>query len=294
MKWIFITGLILLAFGVFARWLLAQPGPKQLDIVSHFFPGDRNAKLVAAHQVYDMSQDLGLSIWAPKAQATAPLPVVIFFYGGSWQSGAKDEYGFVGRALASRGYITVLPDYRLYPAARFPDFLEDSAKAVAWAVDNIGDYGGDPQRIFLSGQSAGAYNAAMVALDRQWLGREGKSPELIKGVAALAGPYDFLPLRSDVTKQSFGHYHDPAMTQPVNFARPDAPVMWLAIGADDKEVGARNSQIMQQRILDAGGDAEYKEYPSMGHAQIVMALAKPFRFKAPVLDDMITFFERQA
>ncbi|MEL6875000.1 MAG: alpha/beta hydrolase [Pseudomonadota bacterium] len=285
-----VVGLIL---GGFVYWLLSQPGARQLDIVNNIIPGDGNARLLVSDHVYDEEQGLGLDIWAPKTEVAEKLPVVVFIYGGGWRSGSKDHYAFAGRALAHRGYLTVLADYRLFPKAKFPGFVEDSAKAVSWVHDNIARFGGDPETIFLSGQSAGAYNVMMLALDRQWLGRLGKRPDIIKGVAALAGPYDFYPFDSDSTKNSFGSYHKPDMTQPVNFVRPDAPPLWLSTGTTDTQVRPRNSRILRDRILEAGGDAEYVEYPDMGHLDIMMAVAKPFRYKGPVLEDMVAFFERR-
>ncbi|ASK88943.1 alpha/beta hydrolase [Sphingorhabdus sp. SMR4y] len=292
MKWLFTILALILVCGGFAWWFFAQPGPKQLDMVNNVMPGDSDARLLVQDQIYDENLGLALNIWAPKTVAQKPLPVVFFIYGGGWRAGAKDQYAFTGRALANRGYMVVLPDYRLFPDTRFPGFLEDSAKALAWVHDNIEPYGGDPERIFLSGQSAGAYNAIMLALDRQWLGRHGKSPDLIQGVAALAGPYDFYPFDSETTKQSFGQYPAPEMTQPVNFVRPDAPPLWLSSGSNDTQVRPRNSKILRDKILAAGGDAEYVEYPDIDHLEIMMALAKPFRHKAPVLDDMVAFFDR--
>lgn len=293
MKWFIIIGLMLLALAGFLWWFLSHPGPKQLDMANNLVPGDSNAKLQVNGQVYDETLGLRLNIWAPKAAQSDSLPVVLFVYGGGWRDGSKDQYAFAGRALASRGYLVVLPDYRLFPAVKFPGFLEDSAKALAWVHDNIASHGGDPDRIFISGQSAGAYNVMMLALDRQWLGREGKSPDFIRGVAALAGPYDFFPFDSETTKQSFGDYHTPEMTQPVNFVRADAPPLWLSTGMNDTQVRPRNSRILYDKMLAAGGDAEYVEYADVDHLEIMMAVAKPFRYKAPVLDDMIAFFERQ-
>ncbi|WP_373490988.1 alpha/beta hydrolase [Parasphingorhabdus sp.] len=292
MKWLLLIAVLLVGLGGCAWWFFSQPGPKQLDMVNNVIPGDSNAQLMVQDQIYDAELGLGLNIWAPLSAGAKPLPVIVFIYGGGWRDGAKDHYAFTGRALANRGYMVVLPDYRLFPKTRFPGFLEDSAKALAWVHDNIGQHGGDTGRIFLSGQSAGAYNAMMLALDSQWLGREGKSPDLIRGVAALAGPYDFYPFDSESTKQSFGDYPAPKMTQPVNFVRPDAPPLWLSSGTDDTQVKPRNSKVLRDKIVEAGGEAEYVEYPGVNHLEIIMAVAKPFRYKAPVLDDMVSFFER--
>jgi len=291
MKWLITLGILAAALAGFAYWFFSQPGPQQLDMVNNVIPGDSNAKMLVSGQVYDEALGLGLNIWTPTEASEEPLPVVVFIYGGGWRDGSKDQYAFVGRALASRGYMVVLADYRLYPEVKFPDFLEDSAKAVAWVHDNIAPLGGDPDRIFLSGQSAGAYNVMMLALDRQWLGQLGKTPDMIKGVAALAGPYDFYPFKTETTKNSFGSYHTPKMTQPVNFVRADAPPLWLSTGIDDTQVKPRNSRTLRDKILEHGGDAEYTEYPDMDHIEIMMAISKPFRNKGPVLEDMIAFFE---
>ena len=95
--------------------------------------------------------------------------MVIFLYGGGWVSGERRDYGFVGRAFAARGFVTVIPDYRLVPTVRFPTFIEDAARAVRWAQDHAASFGGDPRRIDLSGHSAGAYIVAMLSLDRHYL-----------------------------------------------------------------------------------------------------------------------------
>jgi poly(3-hydroxybutyrate) depolymerase len=112
-----------------------------------------------------------LDIYAPPDADRAP--VVVFFYGGSWRSGDRADYRFAGDALASRGIVAVIADYRLYPEARYPTFLQDAAQVVAWTQQHIGGYGGDPGRVFVAGHSAGGYIAAMLALDPRWLHRAG-------------------------------------------------------------------------------------------------------------------------
>src|SRR5690606_26882090 len=84
-----------------------------------------------------------LDVYAPE-QRGAAAPVVFFIYGGGWNRGERADYQFVGRALAARGFIVVIADYRLVPEVAYPAFLEDSANALRWVQDNIADYGGDP------------------------------------------------------------------------------------------------------------------------------------------------------
>ncbi len=231
-----------------------------------------------------------LDLYRPtQARAGAPqseLPVIVFIHGGSWQSGEKDGYSFVGRALASRGFLVAIPNYRLVPQVRYPTFLQDNATAVRWVIANAAKYGGNPSQIVLVGHSAGAYNAAMLALDPRWLGSERRN---VKGFVGLAGPYDFLPLDGPVTQAAFGHEQEPATTQPIAFATADDPPVLLLHGAKDTTVYPRNSETLHARLAQTDSDARLKVYPGLGHIEILTALSRPFRGKAPVLDDTAAF-----
>jgi acetyl esterase/lipase len=226
-----------------------------------------------------------LDLYLPDG-AAADAPLLVFFYGGNWQSGSKDDYRFVGQAFAARGYVTAVPDYRVYPEVRYPDFIGDGALAVARLRERHPD-----RRLFLAGHSAGAYLAAMLALDRRWLGGAGCAP--VTAAAGLAGPYDFLPLSDPVLKIIFGPEPAGPDTQPVTYVAPGAPPMLLATGTADRTVRPRNSLVLAERLRAAGVTAELVEYPDLGHVQIVAALAAPLRFVAPVLDDVDAFFRRQ-
>ena len=223
-------------------------------------------------------------------------PVVIFFYGGGWEDGDRGFYQFVGAALAERGIVTVVPDYRLFPEVRFPSFLEDAADAVAWVQDEIDAFGGDPTRVFLMGHSAGAYIAAMLALDATWLSgarAAGLTPApTLRGVIGLAGPYDFLPLHTEVLRAIFGPPETLWQTQPIHFVSPAAPPMLLVHGARDRTVLPRNSARLAGTLRSAGCTAEERIYPVIGHKLLVAALAFPQRFLAPVLRDSLDFIHR--
>jgi len=233
----------------------------------------------------------GLDLYAPRS-AKAPAPVVVFFYGGNWDSGDKGAYAFVGAALASKGYVVVIPDYRVYPQVRWPTFIEDSAKAVAWAKANVARYGGDPERLVLMGHSAGAYNAALLALDRRWLAAEGLDPRRdVRAVVGLAGPYDFLPLHSEELKIIFGPEAQRPATQPITYADGDAPPMLLATDRNDKLVDPGNSDRLAARIRSKGGEAETRVYGGVNHQLMIGVFASPLRFLAPVLRDTVAFID---
>jgi acetyl esterase/lipase len=236
-----------------------------------------------------------LDVYAPRAaKGQAAAPVAVFFYGGSWDTGRRQDYGWVGQALASRGFVTVVPDYGLYPQTRYPGFLEDGARAVRWAQDHAAAFGGDPQRIVLVGHSAGAYNAAMIALDRRYLAAAGVDPGRIKAWAGLSGPYDFLPLSDRIAERTFGQARDLPGTQPINFVTPTSPPAFLATGDDDTMVLPRNTVKLAAKLRAAGVEVEERHYPGVDHVRMVLALSRPFRNRAPVLEQMTRFLKAHA
>lgn len=289
-KFLIVAVILLLLFGGGAK-MVVSGGAKSLDMADKLLGSDGGARLLIGDQPYGNGPRQTLDIWVPEtAQASDKLPVIVFFYGGGWDSGTRENYGFAGRALAQKGFVVVIPDYRLVSKAHWPDFLEDSAKAVAWTHLHIGGLAGDPDRIALMGHSAGAYNAVMLALDPTWLRGAGSDPSIIRGVAGLAGPYDFLPMeKGGSADKAMGKVKPAERTQPIAYARGDAPPLWLATGDEDTTVRPRNSQNLAAAIEKAGGSASLRIYPDMGHTGIVMALAGPFRSKGPVLDEAADF-----
>lgn len=215
--------------------------------------------------------------------------MAVFFYGGSWQEGDRLLYRFVGAALARRGIVTIIPDYRVYPQVRFPDFLDDAAAALRWARDHAGAHGGDPGRLVLVGHSAGAHIAAMLALDAQWLESVGLSPGDVAGMAGLAGPYDFLPLRDPVLQVIFGPETKRDRTQPINFVSAEAPPLLLLAGAKDRTVDPGNSQRLAERAQRAGASARAVIYPNLDHRLILGALSPLLSPLAPVQDELTRF-----
>lgn len=229
-----------------------------------------------------------LDVYTP-TDRTGPLPVVVFFYGGSWEWGNRADYRFAGQALASRDFVAVVPDYRVYPEVAFPDFVRDGALALRWVRENIARHGGDPERIAVMGHSAGAHIAMMLALDRSFLQAAAVPATAIRAAVGLSGPYDFLPLTRPTLQRIFAPAGDLRRSQPVTFARADAPPLLLLHGTDDDTVFPRNSEHLAARVTERGGRATLKLYPDLGHVGMVLALAPPFRGRAPVLADTTAF-----
>ena len=260
-----------------------------LGVMNALSPRDRSARRVARDVAYGDNPRQTLDVYAPDGEG--PWPVVVFFYGGGWDSGSKDLYGWVGQALAAQGFVVALPDYRIVPEVHFPAFVEDAAAAVAHVVRIAADHGGDPARLAVSGHSAGAHLALMIALDERYMAADGAA-HAIRAAAGLAGPYEFLPFDVAASINAFGQWPDPAETQPITYARGDAPPVWLGHGVRDRTVHAEDSELLAQAIQDAGGQAELVLYPDLDHAATLAAFSPVFRGRAPVLADMATFLRR--
>jgi acetyl esterase/lipase len=251
------------------------------------------ASLGVRGEAYGPEPRQKLDVYVPRRQAGGA-PVAVFFYGGSWDSGRRQDYNWVGRALASRGFVTLVPDYRLYPQVRYPDFLEDGALAVRWAAEHAARYGGDPRRIVLVGHSAGAYNAVMLGLDGRYLTAAGVDPKRVRAIAGLSGPYDFLPFDGVITPRIFGHAGDLAATQPLAHVTAASPAAFLATGDADTVVYPRNTRALARRLREAGTPVEERHYAGVDHVGMVLALSRPLRGRAPVLDEMTAFLKKHA
>ncbi|WP_436151814.1 alpha/beta hydrolase [Bosea sp. LjRoot90] len=251
-------------------------------------PGDAGGRLAAGGIAYGPDQRHRLDVYVPE-QGSRSAPVMVFFYGGGWNNGERADYAFVGRAFAAQGFVTVIPDYRLVPQVRFPAFVEDGALALRWVRDNIATYGGDATGIALSGHSAGAHIAMMLALDRRFLARAGLPPGFVRCIAGLAGPYDFLPLDDPRSIAAFGEFPRLLDTQPISFANAHAPRAFLATGDEDETVRPRNSIALAAKLRAAGVAVELKTYPGIGHAGILLALNAGFRGRTPILADIVRF-----
>lgn len=230
-----------------------------------------------------------LDVYAPKSADNRP--IVVFFYGGSWTMGLKADYGFVGAALAERGYVTVIPDYRLFPQVRFPGFMDDGALALAWVRHHARDFGGDPDRLVLMGHSAGAYIAALLALNDAYLEKAGVPASSVVALVGLSGPYALVP-DTDTLRTIFSSPYTPADWQPVRFAGARSPPTLLLHGLDDDIVYYSHSVKLRDALLSHGADVETHFYPKRGHADTIASFALVARFRTPALRQTIDFLHR--
>ncbi|MCG6930269.1 MAG: alpha/beta hydrolase [Desulfofustis sp.] len=214
-------------------------------------------------------------------------PVIVFFYGGSWRRGDRANYRFIGQALSSQGYVTVIPDYRLYPHVRFPAFVEDGAASVAWVKQHIAQA---ENGIILIGHSAGAHLAALLALDMRYLSSTGITGGAIRGMIGLAGPYAFDPAKFRRFRPIFATAQPADISKPVSYARGDAPPLLLIHGADDRVVLPLHSRLLEERMEAEHGRVRRLEMPGVDHFDIVLALSGPFSHLAPELLPLVKQF----
>lgn len=217
-----------------------------------------------------------------------PLPVVVFVHGGSWMSGDKRLYRWVGQALAQQGFVAVLANYGLMPTVRFPDFANDVAAAVAYAHAHAGEWGGDPSRLFLMGHSAGAHLTALVTYDSRYLARHGLTPANIAGYIGLSGPYDF-QLNTPLLRGTFaGPAEREYDAQPVHFATASAPPSLLVMGRDDTTVNPQNTRSLGARLREVGASVE-ELWVDGDHGVTVGAFARIYRGKSPIVARVTAF-----
>jgi acetyl esterase/lipase len=279
--------------------MFAFTRPSSVEIFNALMLHDRGAVRAAADVAYGDGGKRKLDIYAPDNSGNGAhsawdggAPVLVHFYGGGWNSGTRKGYGFLAKAFAARGIVTVIPDYRPHPEGRYPGFLEDSAAVVAWVQQNIARFGGDPSRIFLSGHSAGAYNAAMLAMDPRWLQGAGVDRANIAGWLGLAGPYDFLPLDVETSIRTFSHVADLPSTQPINHASEGDPPAFIANGFDDTIVGKHHVERLAAKFETLGVPHTPRIYEGVEHFWIMLSIARPLRFRLNVLEEMVAFVTR--
>ena len=269
--------LLLLLAGCSSTQFLVANAPTQFDRI------DRHANLP-----YGQDPRQRLDVYAPRQGANCP--VVIFWYGGSWVKGKKSDYRFVGTTLAERGFVAVLPDYRLYPQVSFPAFDEDGARAVAWVEQHVQEFGGDPHHIVLMGHSAGGHTAAFLAFNHEFLRKFGADPDSIAGLVGLSGTYVLVP-ETATERATFPPPYTEADWQPIRFVDAHSPPTLLLHGTDDKEVLPQEAVELRDAMLRDHLRVELHLYPHRGHGDTVASFAPVARWRTPALRDTITFID---
>ena len=285
-----ILGIVLLAGA--GLWLaLRQNAPAVLDAIDTLAGPRSGVELVHTASTGPAGEQRVI-VYRQSSTAAGALPVFLFFHGGAWAHGNPDDYGFIARNIAPEGYVVVLGGYRMNEAGRYPAMVEDTADAIGWVHRNIARHGGDPDRIILSGHSAGAYNIVQAVLDPRYLTARGVPPSAIAALVPLSGPFDFYPFDTDRSRAAFETVGAGPESQPVNLARRDAPPMLLVHGEADTVVRIRNSQKLEAALKAAGAKVETLYLPGASHNDPLLALTNPWRRNPQVFDRVSEFMAR--
>jgi len=261
-----------------------------LSLFNALTPKEPGVRRIARDVAYGADPRQRYDVYAPR-KAKAPPPLLVFIHGGNWSEGTKDVYAWMGHALASMGYVVALPNYRLVPQVHYPDFVADCAAAVRHVRAHAGDYGADGGRLAVMGQSAGAYNAVMLALDPHYLGtdNDGKSP--VSACVGVSGPYDFIPFDVPESRNTFGRWPRPEETQPIHYARKTNTRFLLMHSRADRTVWLKNSVSLDGKLRTAGTDCRLVVYEGLSHVDTAAVFSVPFRGKAPIYGDARAFLE---
>ena len=205
-------------------------------------------------------------------------PVIVYVYGGSWSSGNKELYAPAAQRLLPNGFVLVIPDYTLHPRAGFPRQTEEIAAALAWTLDHVADYGGDPRRVVLVAQSAGAQISGLALLEPHWLAAYGRSASDVRGFVGISGVYDFEALVSyhgankrahALLKAVLGGEDKAGLASPIRYVSAQTPPALLIHGDADTTVPIEVGREFHERLTAAGVPSEFITYPGAGHADIL-------------------------
>ena len=270
--------------------ILGATGCSPIRLVNELSPSGHYQR--ASDVAYGVLPRQTLDVYTPRS-VSGPVPLIVFFYGGGWRDGKKEDYEFVASSLTEAGYAVIIPDYRLFPEVVFPVFVEDGAEAVSWALQNAGTYGANTDKVFLMGHSAGAHIASLLSTDHRFLAEYGINLDSLQGFIGLSGPYDFLPIESGYLLDVFPNGHREA-SQPVNFVTAAAPPTLLIHGTDDDVVNPANSESLAKRLSEHGVDVTLRLHQGAGHAKVVATLAPPLDFTGTTLEETRRFLETRS
>lgn len=213
-----------------------------------------------------------LDIYEP-AEIDDDTEIVLFIYGGGWESGDKGIHKFIGRAWARHNFIVILPNYRLAPEATYPDQLRDIVRSIKWLQDNYEEFS---DKFYLAGHSAGAHLASLTGFSDRWLAEAQLGSANILGFILLAGVYQFYPFeKADPRVRSFlgdERYWEEA--QPFNIVDKSTSPVFLAHGENDSEVLAAQTVQLSERLEELNVEHETLLEEGVGHIGLLLNTTK--------------------
>ncbi len=213
-----------------------------------------------------------LDIYLPREEGLSGLPVHVYIHGGGWQWGYKEWGGFMAPTIVDLPAIYVSVSYRLAPEHKYPACFDDCLDALAWVYRNIGSHGGDPERIFLSGHSAGAHLSVLTTLRRDLLESKGLPRDVVKACFPVSGMYDMdstnpPPGSSEarISQILFTDKSDEAPASPINFVDGNTTPFFVTYGSRDYEKSIRHSVLFVAALERQPGKVMSYVFEGRGH-----------------------------
>jgi len=212
-----------------------------------------------------------LDLYLPKDKKLAP--VFLFIHGGAWRSGDRAQYLPLGNRFAKEGILTVVPSYRLAPKNAHPAQIEDVAAAFAWTVRHVAEYGGDTNRIYVGGHSAGGHLAALLTLDPRYLQAHQVSAKSIRGTIALSGVYDLA--EGDSQASVFGKDKQVRRdASPLFHVKKPAPPFLVSYCQWDYPTLPAQARLFHAALRKAGVEAQLVFVPREGHISEMISITR--------------------
>jgi acetyl esterase/lipase len=251
----------------------------------------RGASVRGIEAAYGSDPYQGVIVY-PAEESTSDGTVLVFFHGGGWTNGYKEWMTFMAPALSAAGITFVTAGYRLAPEHVFPTGFDDALEAVAWVYRHIADHGGDPNRIFVGGHSAGGHYAALMALRTDWQGPLGLPADVITGVLPISATFYFTEGSGLSVRPRFlgpeGQGTE-AAASPMEHARADAPPMLIAHGDEDFPHLMRQAEEFEAEMKALGAPVERVILPGRNHGSASFAAGEA---DGPWLNRAVTWMRR--
>ncbi len=215
---------------------------------------------------YGSEEAQRLDLYLPESGSSDVLPVLMFIHGGGWRNGYKEWMGLMAPAITCLPAIFVSVGYRLSPEVKFPLPVEDCRNAVKWVYDNIAERGGDRNRLFVGGHSAGGHLAALITLETDSWSGVGLPADVIKGCFPMSGAFDF----SDRERESaiLRSADDIGPASPMNHVSGNTVPFFIAIGENDMPDLVRQAPAMADALRAQPGAVEIAEFDGCDHFKI--------------------------
>lgn len=215
------------------------------------------------------------------ADMTAPCPVHMFIHGGYWRAFSKRDYSLVADTIVAAGAIAVIVDYALMPKVRMGTLVDQVGRAKQWVLDNIAQYGGDPDKLTISGHSAGAHLATT-------LFQHDRGPSRVKSALLLGGLYDLKPLQKSFLKDEIALTNDEvAAFTPMKKQYDASTKVMVVVGARETAPFHEQANTFARKLSGQGLAVSQRIVVSRNHMDSVRDLGVPYSLTGRYLAELI-------